>query len=51
MQEVCTLANSMGNGGVAALAKVPGLMQLSLFGCELGGEQGAHVQQMQRWWC
>jgi hypothetical protein len=30
----------VGAGGVAGLGKVPGLVQLSLFGCKLGGEHG-----------
>ncbi|KAF6260206.1 hypothetical protein COO60DRAFT_916077 [Scenedesmus sp. NREL 46B-D3] len=33
----------VGAGGVAALSKVSGLKQLSLFGCKLGGEQGGHM--------
>jgi hypothetical protein len=37
----------VGAGGVAALSKVLGLTQLSLFGCKLGGEQGeaSHANQ------
>jgi hypothetical protein len=35
--------SGVGAGGIAALAKVPGLVQLSLFGCKLGGEQGESI--------
>jgi hypothetical protein len=35
--------SGVGAGGIAALSKVPGLTQLSLFGCKLGGEQGESI--------